>query len=336
MNKNKFWLSIGGLFIVGVIIYLFTSGQYINVVNALQTMDKMWLLYGLGLIGLYWFIESKIVHILVSKLHQPIAFKSALKVSMIGQFFSGITPFATGGQPAQLVLLSKAKVPVGKGSSILMSKFIVYQAVLVIYAAILLLLKAKMFLEKVDNIFTLVLIGFGVNFAVIAGLIFISTAKRTNEKLSGKIINLLYKFKIIKEKGTLKEKIKSHLSDFHDQVALMAGHKHLVVKTVLLTILQLTAYFLVPYCLYRGFGLSGVSVINIVAATAFVLMVTSFVPMPGGSGGAEGGFYLIFGMFFIPKLIVPAILLWRVITYYLWMFIGGMWMLTSKVNYSRS
>ena len=105
---------------------------------------------------------------------------------------------------------------------------------------------------------------------------------------------------------------------------------------ILLTFFQLTCYFLVPYCLYRGFGLTNVSIVDIIAATAFVLMVTSFIPLPGGSGGAEGGFYIIFGMFFIGKYIVPAILVWRIITYYMWMVIGGVWMLSSNVNYARS
>lgn len=296
--KNKIWFGIGTLFIIIASVYLYTSGQYLNVYNAVLQMNKLWLFIGLGFIASYWLIEAKIIHILINEFHSKIPFKPALKVSMIGQFFSGITPFATGGQPAQLMLLSKASVPVGIGSSILMSKFIIYQGTLVIYAAILLFIKGNMFLSGVNNLFGLVFIGFGVNLLVIAGLIFITYARKTNEKLSTFILKVLNKWRWIKHPEKIQEKINRHIQEFHNQIDIMRGHTILVVKIVLLTVFQLTCYFIVPFCLYRGFGLSGVPVINIIAATAFVLMVTSFVPMPGGSGGAEGGFYMIFGMFF--------------------------------------
>ncbi|MBI9012773.1 MAG: flippase-like domain-containing protein [Clostridiales bacterium] len=336
MNKNRFWFIIGALFLISACTYLFTSGQYINVVHALKSMNKWWLLSAMGLILIYWLVETKIIHLLINRLYKKKKFRDALKVSMIGQFFSGITPFATGGQPAQLVLLSKLDVPVGMGSSMLMSKFIIYQGILVLYAGILLILKANMFLSNISNLFSLVLIGFGVNLVVISALVFISISKKTNKKVSNKIIKILYKINLIKNIDMVQLKIAKNIEEFHQQVAILSGHKILVFKMVLLTFFQLTCYFLVPYCLYRGFGLTGVAITDIIAATAFVLMVTSFIPMPGGSGGAEGGFYIIFGMFFIGKYIVPAILVWRVITYYMWMVIGGFWVLSSNVNYARS
>ena len=100
----------------------------------------------------YWLIEAKIINNLIIKLEGKQRYRDAFKVSMIGQFFSGITPFSTGGQPAQLVLLTKQKIPVGKGSSVLMNKFVVYQGTLVIYSALLLLLKAEMFIKNIDYV----------------------------------------------------------------------------------------------------------------------------------------------------------------------------------------
>jgi len=336
MKTQKTWLGIGIIFILAVCAYLGLTGEYKNVVSALGQMNKWWLIAGLSLIGLYWLIEAFTLNVLVNNLHEKTNFKSLMKVSMIGQFFSGLTPFASGGQPAQLVLLNKNKVPVGIGSSILMSKFVVYQSVLVIYSGILLILKSNMFYAKVNNLFGLVILGFGVNLIVITVLLFISFAKGSNKNIATGLIHFLHKIKVIKHKEKHIENIEEHINEFHTQVDVMRGHSRLIIKIVILTVLQLTSYFLVPYCLYKGFGLDGVSVINIIAATAFVLMVTSFVPLPGGSGGAEGGFYMIFGMFFLPHLIIPAVLIWRVMTYYLWMAIGGIWMLGSQMKMIRS
>jgi uncharacterized protein (TIRG00374 family) len=51
------------------------------------------------------------------------------------------------------------------------------------------------------------------------------------------------------------------------------------------------------------------------AAQTFVMMIVSITPLPGGIGGAEGGFILLFSAFF-GENIFPAVVLWRLITYY--------------------
>ncbi|MDR2903589.1 MAG: flippase-like domain-containing protein, partial [Clostridiales bacterium] len=45
-------------------------------------------------------------------------------------------------------------------------------------------------------------------------------------------------------------------------------------------------------------------------------MITAFVPIPGAAGAAEGSFYLFFAIFFGESLLLSAVLIWRVITYY--------------------
>ncbi|MBA5735222.1 flippase-like domain-containing protein, partial [Escherichia coli] len=59
--------------------------------------------------------------------------------TMIGQFFNTITPMATGGQPAQLVMLTKQGMDAGRGSSVLLVKFIIYQAMVVLNFLVILI-----------------------------------------------------------------------------------------------------------------------------------------------------------------------------------------------------
>ena len=71
-----------------------------------------------------------------------------------------------------------------------------------------------------------------------------------------------------------------------------------------------------PYGLYRSFGFYGESVVRLIAAATFVYFASMFVPVPGSSGGAEGSFYLFFSPFFPAGAAAPAMLLWRLLTYY--------------------
>jgi glycosyltransferase 2 family protein len=48
-----------------------------------------------------------------------------------------------------------------------------------------------------------------------------------------------------------------------------------------------------------------------------VQSISSVVPTPGGAGGAEAGFLLLFAPFVTPGALIPAMSLWRLIFYYL-------------------
>jgi uncharacterized protein (TIRG00374 family) len=54
-----------------------------------------------------------------------------------------------------------------------------------------------------------------------------------------------------------------------------------------------------------------------------LFLAIAVMPTPGGAGFAEGGFFILFANLFAEAAIVPAVLLWRGITYYLLLFCGG-------------
>ena len=78
--------------------------------------------------------------------------------------------------------------------------------------------------------------------------------------------------------------------------------------------LQLAFFYLVPYFLMLAFGHHEVDFFSVMAASAFVQLLSSAVPLPGGTGGAEGGFALFLGHFF-GSASTAGYLLWRLITF---------------------
>lgn len=78
------------------------------------------------------------------------------------------------------------------------------------------------------------------------------------------------------------------------------------------------------FYLFVGFGNTEQPVSVIMAAQAYVSMVSAFVPLPGASGGAEGSFVLFFSTFFQNGTIIPAMVIWRTCTYYLNIPVGGL------------
>ncbi len=87
--------------------------------------------------------------------------------------------------------------------------------------------------------------------------------------------------------------------------------------------MQLFFYYIIPYFILLGLGVSGVNFWMITTMHILIVMVISLFPIPGGSGGAEYSFSTIFSSFITnsSKLIL-AMILWRIITYYFGMFLG--------------
>ena len=67
-----------------------------------------------------------------------------------------------------------------------------------------------------------------------------------------------------------------------------------------------------------------------IVASAYTLIIGSFVPIPGGTGGIEYGFLRFFGTFNTGATLSAILLIWRFITYYLGMILGGILFSTEK------
>ena len=131
------------------------------------------------------------------------------------------------------------------------------------------------------------------------------------------IFKLLGKIRILKNVDEKIKKLDESLTNFHNCNKDLNKNKKLVVEVYVLTFVQLTILFLVPYCIARSFGQHGVKMFDMICAQSFVSMVSGLVPLPGGSGAAEYCFSAFFGTMFTDQMIKSAILIWRTITYYL-------------------
>lgn len=302
---------------------LMGSENSAELVKYLMALTPKWVAIGFGCLVMYWGLETIIQYLLVEKMYKGNGLWNAFKVVMTGHFFNAVTPFASGGQPMQAFLMVKQGVPLGTSASILLSKFIIYQLALTFYSMVVLILELKFFVIKVKGIVYLALIGFMVNLGIVVILIMAAFMKGRLQKMGFWLVNRLYKMHLIKEAYGYKKKIISQVELFNRNIGLIKQNTVLLCSISLLTILQLTAYFLIPYAVYRAFGLSGTQVFVMISAAAFIVMFASFIPVPGGSGIAEGSFFLLFQLFFPQSILPIAVFCWRVITFYIPLCLGG-------------
>lgn len=280
----------------------------------------------LGFIGcaalcmlIYWVLEASVFQSVCKGIKSKISYKDCFQTSMVGQLFNCITPFASGGQPVQAYRLTKCGMPLGQASCALLAKFIIYQFVLTFYTLVVIVFKLKFFLSEVPGFTLLVLIGFAANSVVMAAILGVGFAPVTTKRILMAIARFFHKIKLVKNMEKLETKIDNESERFYADFALLKANPKAFIAPALMTIVQLTAFFTVPYFVCLSLSATGINYVTVICAAAFVLLISSFVPLPGGSGGAEGGFYLFFGMFFVSAsgLLSVAIILWRLMTFYL-------------------
>ena len=92
---------------------------------------------------------------------------------------------------------------------------------------------------------------------------------------------------------------------------------------VAVSLLQLAACHSIPYWVYLAFGLENASLVGVIGMQAVLFLSVSSLPLPGAVGLSEGGFLLLYRSLFPPALISGAMILSRVLSFYLCLAVSG-------------
>jgi uncharacterized protein (TIRG00374 family) len=97
----------------------------------------------------------------------------------------------------------------------------------------------------------------------------------------------------------------------------------MILKVIVVTVIQLTAYFAISYVIFRGFGETGSDFLTVISCQAFVYMISAFMPMPGAMGASEGSYVGFFSHVYSDASLVPvSTFIWRFLTFYLPIVVG--------------
>lgn len=330
MKYKKLNIALLALVFVAVVGYVIYTDGPETLLNMFAILRPHWVACAVLMMLLYWLLEGGILHGVVKTFYPAQRFRSSLRTSMIGQLFNCLTPFSSGGQPVQAYDMVKTGVPLGIAGSALMIKFILYQIALTLYSAVVLLFYWRPFSALVSSFGWLVFIGFAINAAVMVGLLSVCFFRRFTRRLTVGLVRLLSRLHIVKDREKTISYIDGELEAFHESFEAIRGHKAVMLREFLLSLVQLTVFFLIPYFIMLAFGIAGFSPAMVLSAQAFVVMISSFVPLPGAAGGAEFSFHTFFEPLFPAGLSVNlAMLLWRLITFYLPIIVGAVFMMGS-------
>lgn len=330
MKNNYFNYLFTGI-IIAITVWIFSSSSEVKIIPYLiETTDKRYLIAAIFCIFLFWLTEAFIIKAIFNLHGVEKHFFHYFKLTMIGLYYNMITPFSSGGHPAQIYsMTTEYKLPLGMSTSITMNKFMVYHICITVFALFMAIIRSTFIFQQALISKTFIFMGLTFNSVSILVIFGICYNPTLVEKILLSLLKVIKKFKLAK--NIQLETISEHIDEYRRSLFTFLADKKTVLIVSLWTFGQILAYFSVSYFVYRSFGLSGASFIDILAIQSLLYMAVNFFPTPGNAGASEGGFYLIFSLVFPASVILYAIILWRLITYYFNMGAAGLVVLADHI-----
>lgn len=303
--------------IIGIGVFILAKNDLVQIAETFRTANYKWMALAIFIIVIYLFLEPLSLHLCIRSRNKKISFIDSMIISTTSFFFNAITPFSSGGQPFQVYAFHKKEVSASDSTGALLVNFIVYQIVCAVICTVSLFFYYGTIASQVKNIEVLILIGYFL--VVFNCLLFASIGlfkKVTTIILA--IARWFKKFKLFRKIDLVA------LEEYCDNVRI--GFRELWAKPLNIFFVVLTKtvawllFYSIPFFILKGVhaDITMASFWYTIAVASFTAVTISFVPTPGGVGAAEIAFSVFFIVFLKTSAqATSAMLIWRVITYYL-------------------
>ena len=134
----------------------------------------------------------------------------------------------------------------------------------------------------------------------------------------------------------LKEKVESVIDEYKDCSMYIVKNKGIIFKTFITKCVQIFALHSIPYWIYCSFGFSEYSIFTFVGAQDVLFISVSALPLPGSVWASESGFLMLYKLLFPVTVLNEAMLLSRGISFYLFVFLCGLFLLVKWVGDSNA
>ena len=274
---------------------LFRGQSAAAVWRSLRQVHPLAILAGVALMAGFLLCEALCTRRILSALGHTVPLRQSLTYSVTGFYFSSVTPSASGGQPAQVLAMKRDGIPMSHAALDMLLVTVCYQTMTLLFAgsAWFCLPDAPELLG--EKLGLLLLFGGAVTLALTAGMVLLLFHPPKSPRFDG----------------------------YRAAAAFVRSKPGLFPQAMLLTALQLSCLYLVPYVVCRGFGLEA-DPVRVMGMQALLTLATGCLPLPGAVGAAEAAFLRGFAVFFGPALTAPALLVSRGISFYLPLLLTGL------------
>ena len=308
--------------LMAITFWLIFKDQDIGgVFEALSKVNYVWILLGILLMLGYFMMQAQNVRKILASFGEHITIWKSLKFTMIEFFFCALTPGASGGQPVEIYYMAKEKIPASKATLAILVQILDFQIAVM---AIGIISQAVMWFTDptllTGTVAWLLRIGMIINGLALVLLAFCVFSNRMAKVIANWFLRLLKKIGV-KRIGEKQESLNKALDSYQEGAIYIRTHRNEFMMSIGRALIQVSLFYLVPFCVYKAFGLNGMTVIQLFNIQSVLFLATSGLPLPGAIGASESVFLTLYGTAFGEQLLSPAMLLNRGISFYLFVLI---------------
>ncbi len=278
----------------------------------ISRVNGWFLLLAVALHVFSWMLYALRLKLLASMAGHEITLPLSFRCTLASNFLAAITPSSAGGEPLRIKVLADDGMSYGAATAVVISER---------------LLDSIFFLTSLA--FFLMVSGFFAGFGLKVGAIFLLFLLAFLAFLRQLIIRpkrVARLMEWIKKKTgnrAIVLTIEREIWLFRDAgIQLAKETMRCLPVLVVMTALIWFSDFLVPSALLAGMALDPSILLSVTSQN--ILAIVSLLPLtPGASGIAELGMSYLYSTFVSPALLLPLIVLWRLITYFLNIVVGA-------------
>lgn len=334
-KKSKLWsllFFIINIVAVGVVLAVQINSEegVSSISNVFKNEHHIWFLF--LAIGCFLVAEFSIairLYVLAKKFNKKSSFEGCLKGEFVCQYYSKITPFAVGGQPFQVYVLNRHGIKANNAITVVSCNYVSQKLVYWFVALFMMATIGTNSLVKnmSGSAFKITMILAGVSLAFMSifltFVILVCVNKKVASNLVAFIIKILNKLKIVKDRKKMYFKIMRPALSFQHKMKIFFTSKKFALLTLFFSLLIYLVQCCIPACIYFIFMPFDISMFWQLLSISVIIQLSFGVnPIPGGTGVAELSFYAVFTLLIDKSLVFWALMIWRVLTYYIYLIIG--------------
>lgn len=321
MNTKKRMIRNVIIFIMLIIltfVLIFKNYDFKNTIAIIFKTDIKFIILAIIAMFLNITFESLNIKHILKTLGNNVTLRKMISYTLIGFFFSGVTPASGGGQPMEVYYMRKDNIPITSTTIALLLETCSFHIVTILFGLIGLGLNYNLTTNGFIYIFA---VGLTLKFILLLIMLICLFSRRLSNVLVKLFIKLLKKIKYSRiDEAT--DSINKALQEYHHSSKYIKEHKGIFINSTIIVTIQVLMYYTVTYFIYRSFGLDTYSYFKIISLQALLFVSVASIPLPGAVGISETAFLKLYITIFGVANLAGATILTRGVNFYLFMLIS--------------
>lgn len=281
VKKYIFYALFFVLLILSTYFFVFKKYSYNDLVTSLQYCNYWFVFFAVIAMGFWAFFEGLYLKRMLGYLGYKISWYQAIGYVATEKYFSAITPSSMGGQPVQMMEMSRDGIPYRVNSVVILLNTLIYKIALLTLATIGFIFYKDILLSFEGWFYWLVVLGYVTTILVVLLFIVLVYSKKAMGlllKLAVWIMKKLH-FKSAEEK---ERELKGVIDGYQEAAEFTKKHPKVLFESYFILLMQRLSILIISYLIYKSFGLNDYSALLLIAFQACVCLGSDFMPFPGG------------------------------------------------------